>query len=173
MHGSHEATDSIAEFCRKQQITDEIYSPAVGECVDVSSATNLFQIVLTDSLVSSMNMSKVRYLIQLENYKLGYVSGVIRKEEGLEGDRLVLDLQPFEEQKSKIPVTVGDVKLSELKKQLGAQGYNAQFVSGGVLVVNESIVIQKTEQGRLTVQGQVDSDYYKVRKILYTFQAIL
>jgi cleavage and polyadenylation specificity factor subunit 2 len=98
---------------------------------------------------------------------------VIRNEESVEGEKLVLDLQPAEEQRSRVPVTVGDVKLSELKKLLGQQGYNAQFISGGVLVVNESIVIQKTEQGQLTVQGQVDDDYYNVRQLIYSFQAIL
>jgi Cleavage and polyadenylation factor 2 C-terminal len=89
------------------------------------------------------------------------------------GNRLVLDLQPLEQQKAKAPVTVGDVKLSELKKQLGAQGYTTQFLSGGVLIVNDSIVIQKTSEGRLIVQGPVDDDYYNVRSMIYTFQAIL
>jgi hypothetical protein len=102
------------------------------------------------------------------------VRGVIRNQEveGL-GARLMLDLQPFEDQKYVAPVRIGDVKLSELKKQLGAQGYDTKFLAGGVLVVNDSIVIQKTEDGRLTVQGQVDEDYYNVRKIIYSFQAVL
>jgi hypothetical protein len=112
-------------------------------------------------------------LSNLEGYKLGYVSGIIRTEETVSGNRLVLDLQPLEEQKCKKPVTVGDVKLSELKKQLGSHGYNTQFLSGGVLVVNDSIVVQKTAEGRLVVQGPVDDDYYNVRRMMYTFQAIL
>ena len=63
VHASLEATDAMGEFCRQESITDDIYLPNHGECVDVSSSTNLYQVVLTDSLVSSMRLSKVNILM--------------------------------------------------------------------------------------------------------------
>jgi hypothetical protein len=46
IHGSKEGTRELAEYCRLEGITDEVYTPSIGECVDVASATNLFQVII-------------------------------------------------------------------------------------------------------------------------------
>jgi hypothetical protein len=44
IHGSKEGTSELADYCRIEGVTDEVYTPSIGECVDVASATNLFQV---------------------------------------------------------------------------------------------------------------------------------
>lgn len=110
----------------------------------------------------------------MNEYNLAYVSGVIRSEENAEGTvQLFLDPLPTVQQKQRKAVAVGDVKLSELKKHLTQQGFTAQFAAGGVLVINDRFVIQKNAQGNIIVDGRVHPEYYKLRKVVYAFQALL
>lgn len=85
---------------------------------------------------------------------------------------MFLDPVPPTSQKQKPTVPVGDVKLSQLNKHLMKQGFNTQFAKGGILVVNELFAVSKGPQG-LIVQGRAHPDYYKLRKIIYTFQAMI
>lgn len=63
VHGSKEATAYLADFCRQNEdITNEVFSPVPLERVTVSTATNLFQVVLTDALVSSLRLTSVSLL---------------------------------------------------------------------------------------------------------------
>ena len=96
---------------------------------------------------------------------------MIRTEES--GSRPLLDVLPLHEQKSRMPLLVGEVKLSELRKVLIQEGFNATFAKGGVLVVNNRIVIRKDEDGSLVLNGSLCSDYYKIRSFVYQQQAII
>lgn len=54
------STLEMQEYCMKSKaITDDIMCPMENEMVNVSTATNLYQVVLTDSLVSSLRLSQV------------------------------------------------------------------------------------------------------------------
>ncbi|KAJ3012211.1 cleavage and polyadenylation specificity factor subunit 2 [Thoreauomyces humboldtii] len=73
IRGSDEATQDLARYCLSSEtLTNDVYTPEIGECINVSAATNIFQVKLTDSLVSSLKIA------QLGDYELAYVSGVIR-----------------------------------------------------------------------------------------------
>ncbi len=64
VHGTKESTTRLSEFCLKNEgITNDIFTPTLLERVTVSTATNLFQVVLTDALVSSLKLSTVNLII--------------------------------------------------------------------------------------------------------------
>nr|KAJ3422087.1 cleavage and polyadenylation specificity factor subunit 2 [Polyrhizophydium stewartii] len=170
VRGDQASTQHFADFCRDiEGGGSEVYCPAPGECINVSSATNLYQVVLTDALVNSLQTSK------LGDYELSYVSGVIRTHETVTGaKRAMLDVQDTEQQKSRLPVVVGDVRLSELRRILQSQGFTTQFVGGGVLVVNGSVVVRRSMvDGSLALEGRMSRDFVRVRSVMYSVQAVL
>eukprot|EP00842_Homolaphlyctis_polyrhiza_P001823 jgi/Hompol1/2641/HPOL_000480-RA len=170
VHGDYAATHELANFFKtSQNLTHEVHIPAPGDYVNVSSASNLYRVVLTDTLISTLHMSK------LHDHQLSHISGVIRMQPTVTGGRrALLDLVPIEEQKSRKPTMVGDLKLSEVRKLLQDNGFTTQFASAGVLVVNGVLVIRRLIQGgSLVVEGRVSSDYYRVRALLYSEQAVL
>ncbi|KAJ3279117.1 cleavage and polyadenylation specificity factor subunit 2 [Borealophlyctis nickersoniae] len=60
VHGSEDATEELANYCLEtENMTNEVYAPNVGECINVSAATDIYQVKLTDSLVSSLKTAKV------------------------------------------------------------------------------------------------------------------
>lgn len=161
--GESESIVAFSNTCKSNSVADIVYSSILGECIDASSGINIFQVVLTDSLMSSLQVSK------LDTYKLGYVSGIIQSTE----KRLVLDVIPFSERKARKSVNVGDVKLSELKKMLGSNGIPSVFIEGGVLIVNGNIVVRKSNASSIEVGGSVSTEYYRVRKLIYAMLAVL
>ncbi|KAJ3210177.1 cleavage and polyadenylation specificity factor subunit 2 [Entophlyctis luteolus] len=197
VHGSDEATSDLEKHCEENtSLTNDVFAPHNNEWINVSAASDMFEINLTDALVSSLVMSKIN------DYELAYVSGFIKNDkqeltqpiEGSgssmmvdgEGDGDVpqasatnatvptLDILPLELGKRHTPVIVGDVKLSEFRKVLVSKGFETQFVAG-VLVVNRTIMIRKSrqQQGRLMLEGSLSADYYACRKLLYAEHAVL
>lgn len=77
VHGSREATDDLVDFCASDDDISEyltsVFSPGVGERLDVTSERNIFQLKLTDSLVSSLKFS------ELHGYSIAWVTGVIAR----------------------------------------------------------------------------------------------
>jgi len=80
----------------------------------------------------------------MDDYELAFIQGQIELNDMNQNP--VLDIIPPEEKNRNnvyIPsIIIGDLRLSEFKKLLQHEGYNAEFIPSGLLV-NESILIQK------------------------------
>lgn len=74
------------------------------------------------------------------------------------------------------PVFVGDIKLTEFKDRVLKQaGIEADFMGEGVLVCNGVVAVRKVEEtGQILLEGSpMSSDYYEVRRLLYSQFALL
>ncbi|KAI9033149.1 beta-lactamase-like protein [Hyaloraphidium curvatum] len=169
VRGTDEATDAMKQFCLSAvNFTRDVLAPAVNETVNVSMAKNIYQLRLTDTLVSSLKMSKV------EEYQLAFVDGVIHLPS--DGGDPVLDLPAQENSNTsqQAAVIVGDLKLSEFRRILQSAGITADFQEGGILVCNSGTVsVRKSSTGKLVLEGLLSKDYYRVRSLLYQAHAIL
>jgi cleavage and polyadenylation specificity factor subunit 2 len=61
-------------------------------------------------------------------------------------------------QKTAQPIHVGDIRLADLRRLLQAEQYQAEFRGEGLLVVNNSVAVRKSANGRLEVEGMVGGD---------------
>ena len=60
VHGSKESTIMLSDYFRNSEsLSIQVFSPELDECVSVSFAKNMYQVVLTDALVSSLRLSQV------------------------------------------------------------------------------------------------------------------
>ncbi|KAG1068246.1 hypothetical protein G6F60_006073 [Rhizopus arrhizus] len=167
VHGSESSTKDLESACQGiEYFTKEIFTPSVGEVLNVSAATNIYRVKLTDSMVSSLRFSK------LDDYELARVVGRIHFPEDLTTPSLDVSM-PDESTQYEPPVYVGDVRLSEFRKILQAEGIQAEFKGEGILVCNEQVAVRKTGTGQLLVEGMLSSDYYRIRSLLYAQHAIL
>ncbi|CAJ0824574.1 18060_t:CDS:10 [Entrophospora sp. SA101] len=159
------STKDFAQSCLAlESMTKDIYTPDVGETLNVSAAINFYQVKLTDSLISSLNFSK--------DYDIAFITGKISFPQDY--SLPILDAIPIEENTSNNnPIFVGEVKLSELKRLLQSEGITAEFKGEGVLVCNEKVAIKKTSKGQLILEGSLSEDYYKIRTIIYAQHALL
>ena len=57
------ATDALIESCSKiRSMTKDIYAPTVGETIQIGQQTNSFSVNISDNLLASLKISRVRAL---------------------------------------------------------------------------------------------------------------
>ncbi|KAF7729866.1 cleavage and polyadenylation specificity factor subunit 2 [Apophysomyces ossiformis] len=167
VHGRKSSTEDLLQSCLSiDHFTKEIFTPSVGEVLNVSAATNIYRVKLTDAMVSSLQFSK------LDDYELARVTGKIHFPEDTTTPSLDVAVSD-EPSKMEPSVFVGDVKLTEFKRILQTEGISAEFKGEGVLVCNDQVAVRKTGTGQLLVEGLLSADYYKIRSLLYSQHAIL
>ncbi|KAG9319398.1 hypothetical protein KVV02_004086 [Mortierella alpina] len=73
VHGTESKTEALCEtYLSLSDLTREIYTPSIGEVLNVSEVTNMYKINLTDALLSSLAFSR------LGEYDLAYVVGQVQ-----------------------------------------------------------------------------------------------
>lgn len=156
VHGSEKATNEMRDYCAKQQIvsvTDRIFTPRIGETVNATLETQIYNVRLKDELMSSLKFQKLR------EYELAWVDAVIRTREAQAENEFGqtsnnqatssleygYSLHPLPRDMALVPhktVFVNEPKLSDLKKILAQNDIQAEF-HGGVLVCNGIIALKK------------------------------
>ncbi|KAJ2108166.1 hypothetical protein GGI03_003449 [Coemansia sp. RSA 2337] len=167
VHGTSASTQALADYCRDPQVpvTKDIYTPGIGEILNVSSGLNAYKVKLTDALFKQVQLANV------QGSMLGYVSGRIRYAQNDEVP--VLDVDSSGMAKAWLPPTfIGDSKLSLLRSVLESRGIPARFDSEGTLVCDNAIAIRRTvnknsKTDAIKIQGNPTTEYYLIRSIVY------
>lgn len=181
--GDNESTEAMKKHC-VENIDARVFTPKNGETVDATSETYIYQVRLTDALVSQLNFQKAS-----KETEVAWVDAQIVIREGqLDAKRMTVDNEPMDvddeetkeltlEPNASIEphdtVFINELKLSEFKQILAKSNVSSEF-SGGVLwCCNGTIAVRRVESGRVIIEGCISEDYYRVRELLYEQFAIL
>ncbi|KAG6812985.1 hypothetical protein H0H92_014916 [Tricholoma furcatifolium] len=201
VHASSEATDALIESCANiRSMTKDIFSPAVGESVQIGQQINSFSVSISDELLASLKMSR------FEDNEVGYVTGRIvahanstvpvleplltappptdKAQAKVVAQPKVLGARPT----VKLPhsTMIGELKLTALKARLAAVGVQAELIGEGVLIcgagakghtapesLGDSVAVRKTAMGKVEIEGNVSEVYYTVRQEIYNLHALV
>jgi cleavage and polyadenylation specificity factor subunit 2 len=152
VHGNEKSTLEMQQYCQKQQLVqDRIFTPRLGDVVNATLETQIYNVRLKDELVSSLKFQK------LKDYELAWVDAIIRtKNFQAESETFNptssstnmldfgLSLHPLPKENAKVhgTVFVNEPKLSDLKQILTQNDIQAEF-HGGVLVCNGIVALKK------------------------------
>ncbi|KAG6915655.1 hypothetical protein DXG01_010525 [Tephrocybe rancida] len=200
VHAPPTATDALIESCSHiRSMTKDIFTPAVGESVQIGQQTNSFSISISDELLASLKMSR------FEDNEVGYVTGRIVAH----ANSTIPTLEPLltapktEKTVTQVPkklnvlgarptaklphsTMIGELKLTALKARLAAVGVQAELIGEGVLIcgagakgqmgsdtLEESVAVRKTAMGKVEIEGNVSDVYYTVRQEVYNLHALV
>ncbi|KAG5651375.1 hypothetical protein H0H81_008874 [Sphagnurus paluster] len=196
VHASSGATDALIESCANiRAMTKDIFSPVVGESVQIGQQTNSFSISISDELLASLKMSR------FEDNEVGYVTGRIVAH----ANSTIPTLEPaiVKTVSSKattrprvlgarptVPLPhstmIGELKLTALKARLASIGVQAELIGEGVLIcgggakrntgsetMDETVAVRKTAMGKVELEGNVSEVYYTVRQEIYNLHALV
>ncbi|KAF7281402.1 cleavage and polyadenylation specificity factor subunit 2 [Rhynchophorus ferrugineus] len=183
VQGSEENTQVIAKHC-SENIRARVFTPQRGEIVDATSETHIYQVRLTDSLVSQLDFQKAA-----RDAEVAFVNAQIAlREKQADARRMTTDneLMEVDDDETKIltlepnaiecehePAFINELKLSDFKQVLAKANVSSEF-SGGVLwCCNGTIAIRKMDTGKIVFEGCISDDYYRVKELLYDQFAIL
>ncbi|XP_052898532.1 probable cleavage and polyadenylation specificity factor subunit 2 isoform X2 [Anopheles moucheti] len=178
VRGSPTNTTHIAEHCQ-QNIGARVFTPNRGEIIDATTETHIYQVRLTEALVSQLEFQKgkdaevvwVDAQIVIRNKRIDTVA----EKDATGIDKQILTLEPLSQDDlpPHNPVFINELKLIDFKQILMKSNIASEF-SGGVLwCSNGTIALRRVDTGRVTIEGCISEDYYKIRELLYEQYAII
>ncbi|CAB3385908.1 Hypothetical predicted protein [Cloeon dipterum] len=178
--GNPESIQFMANYCRKS--TDaKVLTPKTGDVVDATTETHIYQVKLTDALLSSLEFKKIKdaeiawldsKLAQKEVDEVIYSEDVTMSESVLGAE--IPTLEPVKDLSLSHHATfINKLRLSDFMVVVKKAGYHCEF-SGGILqCCNGTIALRKLESGTVTMEGCISPEYYQIRDLLYSQYAIV
>ncbi|GLD93417.1 hypothetical protein PINS_up002009 [Pythium insidiosum] len=163
VHGTEETTMELKRFVEATINTCEaVFTPNAMECIDIESDTNVFKLVVKESLYTAATFRKVG------THEVAYITGQYEVPE----NKVLLPVlqRPADatalDRHDPMLLSDGKIKLDVMKQVLAKAGFNAKF-RGGMLVCNDGVVLRRAMNNEIIVEGALSSSYYKIRKLLY------
>eukprot|EP00834_Sanchytrium_tribonematis_P000287 NODE_5_length_72347_cov_1.339331.p55 type:complete len:115 gc:universal NODE_5_length_72347_cov_1.339331:64273-63929(-) len=114
-------------------------------------------------------MSKLKFQ-RLDPYDLSFIYGKVE----MTNDDVILDTTPSRNADHSYPnmFLSKDFRLSDFRQCLEDIGMKSSFRQG-CLVIEDKIVLQKSKDGALQIEGVISREYFMVRKMLYMQHALI
>ncbi|KAF8204818.1 beta-lactamase-like protein [Pholiota molesta] len=188
VHAPVIATDALIEACNNiRSMTKDIFSPQVGETVQIGQQT---------ALLASLKISK------FEDNEIAYVRGLVAAHptstiptlEPVSSSIVTVDpaaparalTQRILGARPQVPLPhstmIGELKLTALKSRLASIGVQAELIGEGVLIcgtstssdmLSGSVAVRKLAKGKIELEGNVSDVYYIVRREIYNLHALV
>lgn len=189
VRGSPKNTELVAEHCRTN-IGSRVFTPAKGEIIDATTESHIYQVRLTEALISKLKFQKAK------DAEVAWIDGQIairtkqfeseqQEEEAMETDQAeqevimentkTLTLEPLDT----LPapphnaVFINELKLSDFKQILSRNNIQSEFSDGVLMCSGDKVMIKRIDAGKLAIEGCLCDEYYKIRSLLYEQYAIL
>ncbi|XP_075221606.1 cleavage and polyadenylation specificity factor subunit 2 [Lycorma delicatula] len=184
VRGSPESTNAMVAQT-SQWKDSKVFAPKKGEVIDATTESHIYQVRLTDALISSLEFQKGKdaELAWLDAQTVIKNKGCDAKPTPMETDQeeetspedeiYTLEPLPVNQIKGHQPSFINELKLSDFKQVLTKNNIPSEF-SGGVLwCCNGTVAVRRHEAGKVTLEGCLSDDYYRVRELLYEQYAIV
>lgn len=185
--GLEQSAMTVAKHC-EQNIGARVFTPKKGEIVDATTETHIFQVRLTEGLVSSLQFQKAKdsevawidARVGLRNktvpaQELDDAHDTIQMQVDPSEDTNILTLEPLKEDEVPIhnSVLINELKLTDFKQFLMRHNISSEIVSGVLWCANGALALRRVDTGKVTIEGCLSEDYYKIRELLYEQYAIV
>ncbi|KAL7035085.1 hypothetical protein ACKWTF_008219 [Chironomus riparius] len=184
VRGNESNSQALSSHC-EQNIGSKVFAPHRGEIIDATTESSIYQVRLTEALVSELEFQKgkdaeiawINGQITIRN-KLIDNSTTMDYEDHVElaGDEnrvIALDPLPYD----KIPphdfVFLNEMKLAAFKEILVKNNITSEISGGMLLCCNGTIAVKRIDTGKVTIEGCLSEEYFKVRELLYEQYAIV
>ncbi|XP_076039081.1 cleavage and polyadenylation specificity factor subunit 2 [Oratosquilla oratoria] len=185
VRGLHSETQNFAQNIRNIISHTKVFTPKLGEVINASSETHIYQIKLKESLVSTLMFQDagkemevawidgtVKYAVE-ENPDSEEGQQIISSETQRNDDIPLLDVIEDVEMLLHNPVFINDVRLSDFKQVLSRAGIMSEFNAGILWCASGTVALRRQEAGHIAIEGPISEDYYKIRELLYAQYAII
>lgn len=189
VRGNESSSQMVANHC-EQNIGSKVFAPKLGETVDATTETHIYQVRLTEALTSELEFQKgkdaeitwINGSITIRNKVIEGASGNPLEEDDIhllnavEDDTsriIALDPLPADEIPTHDFVFLNELKLADFRQILMKNNIQSEISGGMLLCCNGTIALKRIDTGKVTIEGCLSEDYYKVRDLLYEQYAIV
>lgn len=190
VRGSESCSQLVASHC-ETNIGSKVFTAHRGDIVDATTETHIYQVRLTEALVSELEFQKGK------DAEVAWINGIItlrtkvtesssgnpgptpmEEDHHIEipdgGDRIIaLDPLPADDIPPHDFVFLNEIKLADFRQILMRHNIQSEISGGMLLCCNGTIAIKRNDTGKVTIEGCLSEDYYRVRELLYEQYAIV
>ena len=145
--------ESVVSVLNKRDI--DVYSIPLNKDVEFDTTVKTLDISIDDDLDKSLRWQKIG-----EDHTVAHVVGRLVKEISNQKSggsaRTKLSLKPVAENYKRHnngSLSIGDVRLAEVRRKLLNLNYNAEFKGEGTLIVNSQVAVTKISDGETIISG--------------------
>ncbi|VEU21221.1 DEKNAAC102147 [Brettanomyces naardenensis] len=141
----------------------------LNETIDLGSVISSYFLHLADSLDKEL-----QWQVITGGYSLSHISGEVSKASEMEnGKKNLFRLVPSDKniKATNNKISIGDVKLNELRKRLRDMNHVVEFKGDGTLVVDSQLAVRKITDGNLMIDGGTGALFYEVREQIQSMLA--
>jgi len=186
VRGTDNSSQMVASHC-EQNIGSKVFAPKLGETVDATTETHIYQVRLTEALVSELEFQKgkdaeiawINGAITIRNKVIeGVIGNPMDEDDHVEitddSSRIIaLDPLPADDIPPHDFVFLNELKLADFRQILMKNNIQSEISGGMLLCCNGTIALKRIDTGKVTIEGCLSEDYYKVRDLLYEQYAIV
>lgn len=193
VRGTESSSQLVANHC-EQNIGSKVFMPHRGEIIDATTETHIYQVRLTEALVSELEFQKGK------DAEIAWINGQITIRNKLidsttpatspnaptpmedddhveitDDDNRIIALDPI--RPDNIPphdfVFINELKLADFKQILMKYNISSEISGGMLLCCNGTIALKRNDTGKVTIEGCLSDEYFRVRELLYEQYAIV
>lgn len=185
VRGDENSSQTVANHC-EQNIGSKVFMPHTGETIDATTESSIYQVRLTEALVSELEFQKgkdaeiawINGQITIRTKLIENADSNMDDEDNVEitgDDNRVIALDPLPS--DKIPphnfVFLNELKLAAFKEVLVKNNISSEISGGMLLCCNGTIAVKRIDTGKVIIEGCLSEEYYKIRELLYEQYAIV
>jgi cleavage and polyadenylation specificity factor subunit 2 len=189
VRGNESSSQTLANHC-EQNIGSKVFTPHRGEIIDATTESSIYQVRLTEALVSELEFQKGK-----DAAEIAWINGSITMRNKLidntaptamvtddedhveitDDDNKIIALDPI--LSDKMPphdfVFLNELKLAAFKEVLLKNNISSEISGGMLLCCNGTLAVKRIDAGKVTIEGCLSEEYFKVRELLYEQYAIV
>ncbi|XP_035706591.1 cleavage and polyadenylation specificity factor subunit 2 isoform X2 [Folsomia candida] len=173
VRGTPQATVALEALVRQLLPNTKISKPSLRKVANLTSGSSkIVQVKLTDSLMSSLELKKVK------DCEIAWVDGLLDENSSQEESGLLLQQLPQQEVPTpRGPCVVNRIRISELRQLIAQMGIACEVNNGTLTCTcsNGVVYIQKDSETR-SIHIECDGlpeEYYTIRSLLYDQLAMI
>uniref|UniRef100_A0A2S2P8S3 Cleavage and polyadenylation specificity factor subunit 2 n=2 Tax=Schizaphis graminum TaxID=13262 RepID=A0A2S2P8S3_SCHGA len=176
VRGNPHSTKVVYNFA-EVFINSKVFTPRIGQCLNVTTESHIYQVRLTDALLSKINLKKG------PNGDLAYLNAklkLINRDHAMEIDNVVPEkkqriydqmftLEPLadHEIRPRKTVFINRLKLSDFKQILSKHNIPCELSKGVLWCCNRTVCVRRNSSGKVLMEGVISRQYYYLRNLLY------
>lgn len=165
-NGSQYTLDSVHSVSPSGILGIDYIRAKLNQNVDLGNVISSYLLRIDDQLDTEL-----AWQVITGGYSISHIIGEVAKAEDSSAHtfKLIPSTKSIKTTNNKI--SIGDIKLNDLRHRLSEANHTVKFKGEGTLVVDNQLAVRKISDGNLVIDGGTGELFYKVRSVIQNMLA--
>lgn len=157
------AQETQRDVLSRAAVQTEYIRCPLNETITLSDVVTSYELTLDTQLAADL-----RWKLLNNEYSVSYVAGTVQKNNDTEYTLHGSGTPP-----GPAATKIGDIKLTQLRRSLASMHHRVELLGDGRLVIDDEVIVVKSDEGHLLLQGTLNRLFYKVKSVVENMLATI